>query len=545
MTIRRFVTPGLIVVALAGIMIWRVSVGNAPVPVEAVEVKRGPLEVEWSAVGYVEARTAAVSSPAIGVVHRVMVQEGDRVAAGQTLAILRSASECAAVEAARAGLRMAEAQRTAADQLLAEARAAQQAREDRARAELSASRAREAQARASLAHARETRKAAVEAARAELASAAAGLRDLETPARPEEIARADAELAAAKAALQRAEAELRRYEELEASGAASRRDVDAARETHARCAATKASAEQTAALLRRGARSDQIEAARAKVSAARAQLQAAEAQLNALDVLEQQVAEAVGARKVAEAAMTEALTARLRVAATAHEALAARSRTEQSQSVTQQALAQLGDRRIAAPFSGIVGRRYADPGDMAGPSTALFSIVEDNRTWVVAEVDEQDLAPVRAGDAVDVSVPAYAGRRFRCRIERIGGEAVPQTEVRTGARIVRVRVSLDDLSADDRSMLKPGMEVHVRGKTVLVADALLVPSDAVTASDGGSFVWAIHGGRAHRTEVVCGYAGVQWTEVRSALRQGDRIVVSGKENLSEKTRVQSDLRITE
>lgn len=539
---RRLVTPIGLIAIVAALVAWRLSVGNAPVSVETGEVTRGPLEVEWSAVGYVEARTASVSSPGVGVVKRVLVREGDRVAAGQTLAVLQQDSESAAVEGARAGVRMAEAQEAAADALLTEARAAQEARESRARAELSAARAREAQARASLVRARETRAAAVEAARAELVAAEAGLRDLETPARSEEIARADADVAAARAALRRSEAELRRYEELETSGAASKRDADAAREAHERAAAALVAAEQAAAIVRKGARSDQIEAARARGAVARSQLKGAEANLKAIGVEEQLAVEATGARKAAEAALSEAIAARLRVDAVQNDARAARSRADQSRAATRQAFAQLGDRRLVAPFDGIVGRRMADPGDMAAPGTALFSIVEDDRTWIVAEVDEQDLAPVRVGHDVVVSAPAYVGREFRCRIERIGGEAVPQTEVRTGARIVRVRVSLDGLSAAERAMLKPGMEVHVAGKTAVVADALIVPTDSVAVSDGESVVWTVRGDRAYRTAVTCGYSGVRWTEVRSGLSAGERVVMSGKENLTDGIRVRAAAR---
>lgn len=540
MKLRRLTAPLIIVAAVIGVAAWRIAAGNAPVSVKVAEVRRGPLEIEWSAVGYVEARTASVSAPSVGVVTDVLVREGDRVASGQTLAVLRQTSEAAAADAARAGVRMAEAQQAASSALLEEARAAQDAREGRARAELAAAKARETQARAAVTRARESRSAAVEAARADLEASEAGLQDLLKPARPEEIARADAEVEAARASLRRATAELNRYEELEASGAASKRDADAAREAHSRAVAALKSSEQAAGLLRQGARSDQVQAARARVAAARAQLRAAEADLKAIGMEEQQANEAANARKAAEAAYAEAMAARMRVAATRDEARAAESRAAQSRSAARQAIAALSDRRIVAPFAGIVGRRFADPGDMANPSAPLFSIVEDRRTWVMAEVDEQDLAPVRVGQEVTVTAPAYAAREFRCRIERIGGEAVPQTEVRTGARIVRVRVSLDGLPSAERAMLKPGMEVHVSGKTIVVVDALIAPSDAVAAADGDSVVWVIEGDRARRKVVVVGYTGVRQTEIRSGLTAGQRVVLSGKENLRDGARVRAD-----
>src|SRR5262249_60683526 len=124
---------------------------------------------------------------------------------------------------------------------------------------------------------------------------------------------------------------------------------------------------------------------------------------------------------------------------------------------------------------------------MASPSQAIFSIVEANETWVSAEVDEQDLAPVYEGQSVTVTAPAYVGRTFAGKVLRLGGEAVPQTEVRTGARIVRVRVSLDPTSPEARALLKPGMAGHISGKATLSAQAILATSDALMTDGAGDF----------------------------------------------------------
>jgi Cu(I)/Ag(I) efflux system membrane fusion protein len=174
---------------------------------------------------------------------------------------------------------------------------------------------------------------------------------------------------------------------------------------------------------------------------------------------------------------------------------------------------------------------------MASPAQPLFSIVQSGPKWVMAEVDEQDLAPVRIGQSVAVTAPAYVGREFKGRVERIGGEAVPQTEIRTGARIVRVRVALLPETAEEGDMLKPGMEVHVNGRTTLAPKALLVPSDAVTPSNSKQMAWVVREGHAVRAEIECGYAGPKQTEVLRGLRAGDRVVVSGKEGLTDGARV--------
>jgi RND family efflux transporter MFP subunit len=227
----------------------------------------------------------------------------------------------------------------------------------------------------------------------------------------------------------------------------------------------------------------------------------------------------------------------LRANSLRHELRAAEARAGQSQATLSQARALLGERFLTAPFAGVVGRRFVDPGDLAAPTQTLFSIVEAERTWVSAEVDEQDLLPVRQGQHVEISAPGYAGRTFPAVVQRIGAESVPQTEVRTGARIVRVRISLDSLPNTERRLLKPGMQVHVEGVTALSQVATLLPNDAVQTDSEGNYVFVVEGETAKKRRIRTGYIASRDTEILSGLKQGERVVLVGKDGLTDGQRV--------
>ena len=64
--------------------------------VEAARVRRGDLTASLSATGVVEGLDAAVAPKFMGRVEEVLVEEGDRVESGQTLARLSAAQELAA-----------------------------------------------------------------------------------------------------------------------------------------------------------------------------------------------------------------------------------------------------------------------------------------------------------------------------------------------------------------------------------------------------------------------------------------------------------------
>ena len=176
--------------------------------------------------------------------------------------------------------------------------------------------------------------AALSAALAQVAAAAANLDNLQTGARPEEIAVLRAARASAEAQRQLAASTLDRSERLIASGSA------------------------TAA---------QLDAQRAALAAATAQVAQAEAQL-AVAELPARPAQRAAAEAALEAAQAEADRARTALA----------------------------DRAVAAPVSGRVEKLYFDPGEVAGVGAPVLSILPEGPMTVlffVPETDRPRLAP--------------------------------------------------------------------------------------------------------------------------------------------------------
>ena len=118
--------------------------------------------------------------------------------------------------------------------------------------------------------------AEVDVARGRLATATARLRELERGARVEDIAAARATLAGADAELERARRELVRIESLDSLDLTSDRALDEARATTLSAAARRDVARETLARLRAGATREQLDAARSEVAAASAAVAAAE-----------------------------------------------------------------------------------------------------------------------------------------------------------------------------------------------------------------------------------------------------------------------------
>lgn len=203
-------------------------------------------------------------------------------------------------------------------------------------------------------------------------------------------------------------------------------------------------------------------------------------------------------------------------------------RTEASMRSAEAQLAALGAGHgsggqfgLTAPFSGVVVARDASIGEMARPTDTLFTVADLSRVWIELSVFERDLARVRVGQSVAVTVTAYPGRSFPGRIVYLG--AILDAESRT----VPARVEIPNA---DRA-LKPGMfasasiQVGEGGTPVVV-----VSKDAVQEVDGKTVVF-VPGAKAGEFRTLAVEVGEPVDNDRvtilSGLSAGARVVVAG------------------
>jgi membrane fusion protein, multidrug efflux system len=147
--------------------------------------------------------------------------------------------------------------------------------------------------------------------------------------------------------------------------------------------------------------------------------------------------------------------------------LAAQASLKQAEANTRAAELQLSYCTIIAPVSGMVTHRTVSAGNYVNPGQALFALVQDDR-WVTANFKETQLARIRPGQAVELSVDAIPGVTFRGKVDSFQGGtgtvfSVLPSENATGnyVKIVQrlpVKIVFDDPRATEHT-LAPGMSV--------------------------------------------------------------------------------------
>ncbi len=173
-----------------------------------------------------------------------------------------------------------------------------------------------------------------------------------------------------------------------------------------------------------------------------------------------------------------------------------------------------------APTDGMVIEKMAVAGQMMKPGERIYRLADLSSVWVLAQVYEQDLPFVRAGQSATVRVSYGAERLIDGQVETI----FPQVEEQTRTATARIVLANPDLS------LRPGMFVDVRFVAKLSDDAVLVPDLAVLRSGEHNTVFlARDNGTFEPREIKLGVRSQgNFYEVLSGLAAGERVVVSGQ-----------------
>lgn len=107
---------------------------------------------------------------------------------------------------------------------------------------------------------------------------------------------------------------------------------------------------------------------------------------------------------------------------------------------------------IVAPLSGVVIARNIEPGQVVSTSDTAF--VVSDRLGVIAQVDETDLARVKIGQTVQITLDAYRDLPFSGRVSRIAYEA------RQSNNVTVYDIRIDPIEIPE--YLRSGMTTSVR-----------------------------------------------------------------------------------
>jgi HlyD family secretion protein len=251
-----------------------------------------------------------------------------------------------------------------------------------------------------------------------------------------------------------------------------------------RAHAERAQADAALRLLRAGPRPEDVDQAAAQVAMAAADVRAAETERDAARSDEARFDQLLAARagsvkqrddararrELAEArvraagdrvASATAALARVKAGARGEELDAARARLAALDAEIARIEHDRAETTIVAPASGTVTARLVEPGELVAPGTPVAIIVDLERAWVNAFVEEPLVPSIRIGQPL--TIVTDAGDQLAGTVATISprAEFTPrnvQTADERARLVYRVKVTVDNRAG----VLKPGMPVDVR-----------------------------------------------------------------------------------
>lgn len=183
---------------------------------------------------------------------------------------------------------------------------------------------------------------------------------------------------------------------------------------------------------------------------------------------------------------------------------------------------------LSSPIDGKVVESRAAIGAMVDQSKEILTIIDPKILWVDAEIYEKDLARVRIGEKVEITVPAYPETLFVGTISYMG-DVVSDT-----TRTVTVRTEV----ANEDYRLKPGMFASVAIILDETSRMLAVPAAAVLEEGPRRILFVQQGGQGggdfHRRDVQTGPANGEYQYIVSGVAEGEHVVTQGNHELYSK-----------
>jgi len=203
----------------------------------------------------------------------------------------------------------------------------------------------------------------------------------------------------------------------------------------------------------------------------------------------------------------------------------ARDEAENNYKVAQAALAlveaRLAKMEIKAPFSGIIGLRSVSIGDYVKEGQDLVNLEAIDPLKVDFRVPEVYFRQVQAGQPLEIALDAFPNRTFDGRVLAVN----PLVDAAGRSVVIRAQVKNQDAS------LRPGMFARVRLITKDVAEALVVPEQALVPQGNEQFVFKVVDNRAVRAKVDVGQRRDGKAEIQNGVAAGDIVVTAGQRRM--------------
>jgi HlyD family secretion protein len=175
---------------------------------------------------------------------------------------------------------------------------------------------------------------------------------------------------------------------------------------------------------------------------------------------------------------------------------------------------------IRSPMAGVVAEVLVNVGDLAGPSTAVATVVSPDPMWLEAQVNENDMAQVRVGQTASVTPSGFPDWKLRGTVKKIDLHAQVQSNVSVFTATIEV--------PNRDGKLLWGMNADAEISVLALKNVLTLPTSAVKTGSASAQVIIMDGSQAVAWDVQTGAVEGSRVQIVAGLDEGQEVVVQRK-----------------
>ena len=193
--------------------------------------------------------------------------------------------------------------------------------------------------------------------------------------------------------------------------------------------------------------------------------------------------------------------------------------------------------KITAPFSGVITKRWVDPGALIPAATssstsksgAVVTLMDFSTVRIDVAIPDTEAPFIKKDLPVKVTVNELPGRTFQGTITRFSYALDESTKTMA----TEIEISNPDLA------LRPGMWAAVEIELQKKENALLIPAEALVIEKNKNSVFVVRDKKALKVALTTGFDDGVNVEILKGCGPNDAVIVAGKQSVTDGQKVQA------
>ncbi len=193
--------------------------------------------------------------------------------------------------------------------------------------------------------------------------------------------------------------------------------------------------------------------------------------------------------------------------------------------------------KITAPFSGVITKRWVDPGALilaptssaAAKNAAVVTLMDFSTVRIDVAIPDTDAPLVKKDLPVKVTVSELPGRTFTGTITRFSYALDESTKTMA----TEIEISNPDM------VLRPGMWAAIEIELQKKENALLIPAEALVTEKNKNSVFVVRDNKAEKVSITTGFDDGVNVEILKGCGPNDSLIVAGKQSVTDGQKVQA------